>query len=248
MDSRTPAIVNQSGLRLTPQRELHEVLSRPLPGKRPAPLEEVDEPQAKVGQQSGIGYELVLALDVPALQMVDQSVYASALAFFVEADERSRSAGASALPEGSREEEEEEEEAEASAPLLGLFLIVRFALGNLDIPSFWQSPVRCPGVAPFNSGYSLCVSSQRLWISFIFSTCSWTRILRSFLNLDNLPRTPGFWQPLVRCLPCPGFSEKLDFLRDDFSQCFLRAPGMWQSLVQYLPRPRYTGKLEFSGR
>ena len=32
-------------------------------------------------------------------------------------------------------------------------------------PSFWQSPVRCPGVARFNSGYSPCVSSQRLWIS-----------------------------------------------------------------------------------
>ena len=37
----------------------------PLPGKRPAPLEEVAEPQAKLRQHSGICYELVLALDVP---------------------------------------------------------------------------------------------------------------------------------------------------------------------------------------
>ena len=33
----------------------------PLPGKRPASLVEVAEPQAKLGQHSGIGYELVLA-------------------------------------------------------------------------------------------------------------------------------------------------------------------------------------------
>ena len=42
----------------------------------------------------------------------------------------------------------------------------------------------------------------------------------------------GTWQPLVQCLPCPRCTEKLDVLRDDFSQCFLRAPGIWQSLVQ----------------
>ena len=38
-------------------------------GKRPAPLEEVAEPQAKLGQHSGIGYELVLALDAPVQQV-----------------------------------------------------------------------------------------------------------------------------------------------------------------------------------
>ena len=108
-------------------------------------------------------------------------------------------------------------------------------------PSFWQTPVRCPGDARFNSGYSRCVSSLGLWISFILSTCSWTRILRSFLNLDIRLRTHGIRQPLVRCLPCPGYTEKLDFLRDDFSQCFLRAPGIW-----CLPRLRHTRKLEFS--
>ena len=59
-------------------------LKPPLPGKRPAPLEEVAEPQAKLGQHSGIGYELVLALDVPVLQMVEQPVDASALAFLEE--------------------------------------------------------------------------------------------------------------------------------------------------------------------
>ena len=44
----------------------------PLPEKRPAPLEEVAEPQAKLGQHSGIGYELVLALGAPVLHMVEQ--------------------------------------------------------------------------------------------------------------------------------------------------------------------------------
>ena len=88
-------------------------------------------------------------------------------------------------------------------------------------PSFWQSRVLCPGVAWFNSGYSR-VSSQRLWISSLFSTC-WTRILRSFLIFCILLLTPGIWQPLVRCLPCPGYTENLDFLREDFSHYFLRA-------------------------
>ena len=63
----------------------------PLQEKRPAPLEEVSEPQAKLGQHGGIGHELVLALDVPVLQMVEQPVDASALAFLVEA-ERTREA------------------------------------------------------------------------------------------------------------------------------------------------------------
>ena len=45
-----------------------------------------------------------------------------------------------------------------------------------------------------------------------------------------LLRSLGIWQPLVRCLPCPGYTEKLDFLRDDFSHYFLRAPCIWQSL------------------
>ena len=96
-------------------------------------------------------------------------------------------------------------------------------------PSFWQSPVLCPGVAWFNSGYSPCVSSQRPWFSSSFSTC-WTRILRSFLYLDILQLTPGIWQPLVRCLLCLGYTEKLDLLREDFSHFFLRAPCIWQSL------------------
>ena len=59
----------------------------PLPGKRPAPLEEVAEPQAKLGKHSGIGYELDLALDVPVLEMVEQPLDASALAFFEEEEE-----------------------------------------------------------------------------------------------------------------------------------------------------------------
>ena len=37
-------------------------------------------------------------------------------------------------------------------------------------------------------------------------------------NLNIIPRalrsgTPGIWQPLVRCLPCPGFSGKFEFSR-----------------------------------
>ena len=92
--------------------------------------------------------------------------------------------------------------------------------------SFWQSPVRCPGVARFNSGYSSCVSSQRLWISFLFSTC-WTQILRSFLNLDILLLTPGIWQPLVRCLPCPRSTGELEFS----GRLLATAPCIWQSFV-----------------
>ena len=46
----------------------------PLPGKRPAPPEEVAEPQEKLGQHSGIGCELVLALDAPVLHVVEQPV------------------------------------------------------------------------------------------------------------------------------------------------------------------------------
>ena len=44
------------------------------PGKRPAPLEKVTEPQEKLGQHSGNGYELDLALDAPVLHMVEQPV------------------------------------------------------------------------------------------------------------------------------------------------------------------------------
>ena len=40
---------------------------------RPAPLVDV-RPQERVGQHSGIGFELVQALDVPVLQMVEQPV------------------------------------------------------------------------------------------------------------------------------------------------------------------------------
>ena len=47
---------------------------------------EVAEPQARLGQHSGIGYELVLTLDVPVLQMVEQPVDASALAVLEEAE------------------------------------------------------------------------------------------------------------------------------------------------------------------
>ena len=60
----------------------------PLPGTRPAPLEEVAEPHEKLGQHSGIGYELVHSLDVPVLQMVEQPVDASALALLEEEEEK----------------------------------------------------------------------------------------------------------------------------------------------------------------
>ena len=55
----------------------------PPPGRRPGVLQD-PAPQGRVGQHSGIGYELVLALDVPVLQMVEQPVDASALAFLEE--------------------------------------------------------------------------------------------------------------------------------------------------------------------
>ena len=50
------------------------------------------EPQALLGKHSGIGYELVLALDVPVLQMVEQPVGASALAFFEEEEAKALNA------------------------------------------------------------------------------------------------------------------------------------------------------------
>ena len=56
----------------------------PLLGKWPAPLEKV--PQEMLVQHSGIHYELVLALVVPVLRMVEQPVDASALSFFEEAE------------------------------------------------------------------------------------------------------------------------------------------------------------------
>ena len=113
----------------------------PPPGMRPGVLQD-PAPQGRVGQHSGIGYELVLALDVPVLQMVEQPVDASALAFLEEVggerpgggvhaagprwlpqiprfdreDAGGHAAEARAPPEGSREEEEEEEE-EASSSL-----------------------------------------------------------------------------------------------------------------------------------
>ena len=55
----------------------------PPPGMRPGVLQD-PAPQGRVGQHSGIGYELVLALDVPVLHMVEQPVDASALAFLEE--------------------------------------------------------------------------------------------------------------------------------------------------------------------
>ena len=60
----------------------------PFPGKRPALLVEVAVPQATLGQHSGIGYQLVLAFDVSVLQMVEQLVDASALAFIKEQEEK----------------------------------------------------------------------------------------------------------------------------------------------------------------
>ena len=52
------------------------------------------------------------------------------------------------------------------------------------------------------------------------------------LILCILLRSLGIWQPLVRCLPCTGYTEKLDFLRDDFSHL---TPGM----VSVLNTPRF---------
>ena len=58
------------------ERELHDAPRRqkpPPPGTRPAPLVEV-QPQGAMVQHSGIGFELMQALDVPVLQMVEQPV------------------------------------------------------------------------------------------------------------------------------------------------------------------------------
>ena len=58
------------------ERELHDAPRRqkpPPPGTRPAPLVEV-RPLGAMVQHSGIGFELLQALDVPVLQMVEQPV------------------------------------------------------------------------------------------------------------------------------------------------------------------------------
>ena len=114
---------------------------------------------AKLGQHSGIGYELVLALDVPVLQMVEQPVDASALAFFEEeakalhaeylvlargagpccllprrAAAGGHSADARAPREGSGEEEEEEEE-EASSSLSSSSTGVWVLLAEYTVPA-----------------------------------------------------------------------------------------------------------------
>ena len=53
-------------------REVEQQKALP-PGKRPGVLKD-PEPQGRIGQHCGVGFELVQALDVPVLQMVEQSV------------------------------------------------------------------------------------------------------------------------------------------------------------------------------
>ena len=68
------------------EQDQHEALRRqkaPPPGKPPGVLKD-PEPQGRDGQHSGIGHEVVQALGVPVLQMVEQPVDASALAFIKE--------------------------------------------------------------------------------------------------------------------------------------------------------------------
>ena len=68
-----------------------------------------------------------------------------------------------------------------------------------------------------------------LWMSFILSVCSWPEVVpesgHSSTHTWYLAATGWVFA-------LPKTYRKLDFLRDDFSQCFLRAPGIWQSLVQ----------------
>ena len=58
------------------EQDQNEALRRqkaPPPGKRPGVLKD-PEPQGRFGQHCGVGFELVQALDVPVLQMVEQPV------------------------------------------------------------------------------------------------------------------------------------------------------------------------------
>ena len=82
------------------EQDLHEALRRqmaPPPGMRPGVLQD-PAPQGRVGQHSGIGYELILALDVPVLQMAEHPVDASALAF-KEQEEKAERKREADLPE-----------------------------------------------------------------------------------------------------------------------------------------------------
>ena len=74
------------GAREVEEQDQHEALRRqkaPPPGKPPGVLKD-PEPHGRDGQHSGIGHEVVQALGVPVLQMVEQPVDASALAFIKE--------------------------------------------------------------------------------------------------------------------------------------------------------------------
>ena len=58
------------------EQDQDEALRRqkaPPPGKRPGVLKD-PEPQGRIRQHCGVGFELVQALDVPVLQMVEQPV------------------------------------------------------------------------------------------------------------------------------------------------------------------------------
>ena len=125
------------------EQDQHEALRRqeaPPPGKRPGVLQD-PELQGRVERHCGVGYELVLAPDVPVLQMVEQSVGRFCAGFprggggegfgggvsgtgpfrlprlpgLGRAAAGGRSAEARAPPEGSWEEEEEEEEEEEAS-------------------------------------------------------------------------------------------------------------------------------------
>ena len=201
----------------------------------------VAEPLAKLGQHSGIGYELVLALDVPLCAADGGTVGGRFCTGFPRgggADERSRSAGARAPPEGSREEEEKVEEETVAE----VFLATSFFLHESFVLAVSCSVSWC------------CSVQQRIQSMHQFSEAS----VHVFVDSDPevVPESghssthPWYLAATGSVFALPGVFRKIGFSARRLQPVF---PSPWYVAVtcsvsvQYLPRPRYTRKLEFSG-
>ena len=215
----------------------------PLPGKRLAPLVEVAVPQARLEQHSGIGYELVLALDAPVLQMVEQPVDASALAFIKEQEEKAERKREADLGEHVfcrifRGRKKRKKRLPRSSPPR---LVSGCCLRNT------RARPRLLRNAWFYSGYMFLPRFRR------FLGTNSTLFLREVRSILAATCPHGFLQAKM-----PGILVGMD-QKDIYAAtqrplpllalyalgklAFLRATGIWLPLVRCLSRRRSTGKL-----